>query len=186
MRPLPLSSAPLTEEQMELCLSRIADGELPYLDTLYRGTAASVYALAFSILKNSHDAEDVLHDCFLHVRTSAASYERRGTPLAWILTIARNLCLMRLRQQKKTADLEEWDAASLAAPSVSVEDRMVMQSLLTQLADDERQIVVLHAVSGFKHREIARLLGLPLSTVLSKYHRALKKLRAFFGKELSS
>jgi RNA polymerase sigma-70 factor (ECF subfamily) len=46
------------------------------------------------------------------------------------------------------------------------------------LSDTERQIVVLHAVSGFKHREIAAHLGLPLATVLSKYYRAIKKMKA--------
>ena len=45
------------------------------------------------------------------------------------------------------------------------------------LSDEERQIAVLHAVSGMKFREIAELLGLPLSTVLSKYHRSMKRLR---------
>ena len=46
------------------------------------------------------------------------------------------------------------------------------------LSDEERQIVALHALSGFRHREIAEVLELPLATVLSKYHRALKKLRS--------
>ena len=62
-----------------------------------------------------------------------------------------------------------------------------MGSLLTEclknLSDEERQIVMLHAVSGFKHREIARLLEMPLSTVLSKYNRAMKKLRKIYGGE---
>ena len=49
---------------------------------------------------------------------------------------------------------------------------------LAGLGAEERQIVLLHAVAGLKHREIAQLLELPLSTVLSKYHRGLKKLRA--------
>ena len=45
--------------------------------------------------------------------------------------------------------------------------------------DEERRIVLLHAVTGLKHRELAALLELPLPTVLSKYHRALKKMRSF-------
>ena len=60
---------------------------------------------------------------------------------------------------------------------ISVEDRQVLDAALTALADDERQIVLLHAVTGWKHREIAGLLELPLSTVLSKYRRALLKLK---------
>jgi RNA polymerase sigma-70 factor (ECF subfamily) len=57
------------------------------------------------------------------------------------------------------------------------EDKLVLETTLEILAEDERQIVLLHAVSGMKHKEIAKNLGIPLSTALSKYHRALKKLK---------
>ena len=60
-----------------------------------------------------------------------------------------------------------------------MEDRGVLRACLEQLSDQERQIVALHAVAGFKHREIAALLELPLSTVLSKYNRAIKRLKQY-------
>ena len=67
----------------------------------------------------------------------------------------------------------------LPAPEapVSPEDREVLQALLQRLEPQERQIVVLHAVAGLKHREVAQLLEMPLSTVLGKYSRSLKKLK---------
>ena len=55
--------------------------------------------------------------------------------------------------------------------------RETWRAALELLDAEERRIVLLHAVTGWKHREIASLLELPLPTVLSKYHRALKKLR---------
>ena len=73
--------------------------------------------------------------------------------------------------------LEDWERLAAVNPMVTVEDRQVLDAALTALADDERQIVLLHAVTGWKHREIAGLLELPLSTVLSKYRRALLKLK---------
>ena len=93
--------------------------------------------------------------------------------MAWILTIARNLSFKLLQQKKNSAALpfdpgdDRWDA----------DDRLVIEACLNILSDEERQIVVLHAVSGFKHKEIAAFLQIPLSTVLSKYHRALKKMK---------
>ena len=54
---------------------------------------------------------------------------------------------------------------------------------MNHLSDEERQIVVLHAVAGFKHREIADLTGLSLTGVLSKYSRALKKLKQYMEQE---
>ena len=59
------------------------------------------------------------------------------------------------------------------------DERALLQGALASLADEERRIVLLHAVTGMKHREIAALLELPLPNVLSKYHRALKKMRIF-------
>jgi RNA polymerase sigma-70 factor (ECF subfamily) len=60
---------------------------------------------------------------------------------------------------------------------MTADDKVVLQQCMEVLSDTERQIVVLHAVSGFKHREIAAYLELPLATVLSKYHRAIKKMK---------
>ena len=53
----------------------------------------------------------------------------------------------------------------------------MIKAAMETLADDERQIIMLHAVGGMKHIEIAKIMGLPLSTVLSKYSRAKKKLQ---------
>ena len=101
--------------------------------------------------------------------------------MAWLMTITRNLCLQLLRQRQKTADLpeEDWEPCLREPMSVTPEDRLVLTACMERLSDEERQIVALHAVSGFKHREIAALLQLPLSTVLSKYRRALKKLKEY-------
>ena len=99
--------------------------------------------------------------------------------MGWLMTITRNLALDRLRQHSRTQTLphEDWQALPEEASPVTAEDRMMLEALLSVLEDQERQIVTLHALTGLKHREIAALLGLPLPTVLSKYSRALKKLR---------
>ena len=61
---------------------------------------------------------------------------------------------------------------------------MVLREAMRILSAEERQIVLLHAVSGLKHREIADDLGMPLATVLSKYRRALAKLRKRLSEEV--
>jgi len=59
------------------------------------------------------------------------------------------------------------------------DDRIVLESVMKVLEEDERKIVMLYAVSGLKHKEIAEGIGLKLNTTLSKYHRALAKLRKY-------
>ena len=124
-------------------------------------------------------------DAFVKVWENAPAYRPQGAPMAWLLTVARNLARSRMRRSRRqtTLDEEEWNAIPAAVPDVSHEDRLVLQEALARLGAEEGQIVLLHAVTGLKHREIAQLLELPLSTVLSKYHRGLKKLKALMKGE---
>ena len=86
---------------------------------------------------------------------------------------------MWVRERKHTSDIpeEDWERYLESLERVTPEDKIVLEQCMKLLTDEERQIVVLHAVGGFKHREIAELTELPLPTVLSKYSRAIKKLR---------
>lgn len=172
-------------KKLDLYIERIANYYKDALAALYHMTSASVYSFALSLLKNIQDAEDVLHDTYLQVYKTAASYKSMNKPLAWILTIARNLSLMKLRNRKKIVDSkpQDWNSAFEAIPSVTAEDRLVLVSCMDKLTDEERQIIMLHTVSGYKHREVAGFLKIPLSTALSKYHRAIKKLRILLSEE---
>ena len=101
--------------------------------------------------------------------------------MAWLLTLCRNEAMSRLRTQGREGALEPelWEAIPAESAGLTPEERVLLQTALAALEDRERQVVLLHAVTGLKHREIAALLELPLATVLSKYHRALKKMRAY-------
>ncbi|MBR5472193.1 MAG: hypothetical protein IKU81_08835 [Oscillibacter sp.] len=105
-------------KELDRLLADVARGDQDALAGLYHRTRAAVYAMVLSILKNTHDAQDV-----------------------------------------------------------KPEDRQLLQTALAALSQTERQVVLLHAVTGLKHREIAEILELPLATVLSKYRRALRKLK---------
>lgn len=172
-------------KKLDLYIERIANYDKDALAGLYHMTSASVYSFALSLLKKIQDAEDVLHDTYLQVYKTAASYKSMNKPLAWILTIARNLSLMKLRNRKKIVDSkpQDWNSAFEAIPSVTAEDRLVLVSCMDKLTDEERQIIMLNTVSGYKHREVAGFLKIPLSTALSKYHRAIKKLRILLSEE---
>lgn len=168
---------------LDQLLAEIAAQNTVALAQLYNETRASVYSFALSILKNTYDAEDVLQDCFIQIYAAAGDYKSVGKPLAWILTITKNLCFKKLREQKKTeSNSVEILQADFKDTEVTPEDKIMLQACMQCLSDEERQIVVLHAVAGFRHREIAKLLSMHLSTVLSKYNRALKKLENLLTK----
>lgn len=166
-------------EELEALLAEVAAGDRDALAALYGRTRTAVHAMALSLLKNPHDADDVVQDTFVRVWERAEQYNPQGTPLAWILAVARNLTLMRLREQGRTVWLEpeDWQALPAEAEALTPEDRAVLTAAFTVLEEQERQIVLLHVTAGLKHRETASLLSLPLATVLSKYSRAMKKLK---------
>lgn len=145
----------------------------------YEQTKSAVYAFALSMLKNQEDALDVMQETYLKIRAAAHLYQPMGKPMAWVYTITRNLCLMHLRSHSRYQELpEEPELAPDALHFVAdPDDRLVLTAVLNILSLQERSIVLLHAVSGMKHQEIASLLSIGLSTELSKYHRALKKLK---------
>lgn len=164
--------------ELQQLLIHIAGGEREALAELYQRTRSAVYGLALSYLKN---AQDLTQDVYVQVWDRAEQYRLTGSPMGWLLAVCRNLCLMRLRREERHAALseEEWDAIPARECGLDADERALLQGALASLADEERRIVLLHAVTGLKHREIAALLELPLPTVLSKYHRALKKMRSF-------
>ena len=163
-------------------LKRLARGDKTALEELYHETKTAVYGFSLTITKNPADSEDVLQETYLKIWANADRYTAKGTPMSWILMITKNLSLMKLREKKRHQDLEpeEWDMEFHIPDSAgNIEDRQLLEVALNLLTLEEREIILLHAVSGLKHREIAELLDMPLATVLSKYHRGLKKLRKY-------
>ena len=168
----------------ERLLPLVGQGDSEAFEVLYRSTEKAVYALALSILKNPHDAEDIVQETYLKVRAAAHLYVPQGKPLAWLFTITKNLCRDLLRGQSRTEAAPDGAEDDLRFSYVSdPTDRLVLEAALKALGEEERQVVLLHAASGLKHREIARNLGLPLSTVLSRSSRALKKLQRYLTEE---
>lgn len=170
-------------EMLDQYIFSIARGDRSSLGALYEATKAAIYGFALSIVKNQVDAEDILQDVYVKIYAGAQSYKSKGKPMAWMLTITRNLALMKIRDQKKALLMSSEEMSNIHQPTVTDEDRMVLQAILGELKDEERYIVVLHSLTGLKHREIATLLELPISTVLSKYNRAIKKLRNILKEE---
>lgn len=165
----------------ETIFIRIAENDMSAFEEFFHLTERSVYAFALSILQNNEDALDVMQDTYLRIRGAAHLYKPMGKPMAWVFTITRNLAMSKIRSRTKTQEFVEEELENNLSFSyvTNSDDRLILQSALKILSEEERKIILLHAISGFTHLEIARDIGIPLSTVLSKYHRGLKKLKKY-------
>lgn len=161
----------------EKLIFKVAKSDINALETIYKYASTPVYSLALSITGRKEDAEDVLRDTFIKVYEKASTYKSPGNPLGWICTIARNLALMKLRERKRVVDFDY--SNNINYSYVFGDDKLILDSAFSCLKSEELEIIMLHATSGMKHQEIADILDMPLSTVLSKYHRSLKKMLNF-------
>lgn len=174
----------LADADCEGLLAGIAHGDQRAFSEFYQATDRAIYAYALSLTRNHHDAQDVMMDTYLKIRSAAHLYRPNGKPMAWVFTIVKNLVRDRWRKGEREELMGDMPEGELAIPDTDRSDAaMVLRQAMRILSAEEREIVLLHAVSGLKHREIAVMLERPLSTVLSRYHRALGKLRAALAEE---
>ena len=167
------------DTKVEELIERMSLGDVSAMGDLYELIGSDVYAYALSKTLNKEDAEDITQDIFVQVWKSATQYKPMGKPLAWVFTIEINLIRQYSNKKRRFIPLDESieiesDDGDFTETIINAE---FLRQMLATLCEDEREIIALHIVSGFKHREIARLLDRPLSTVLSKYNRAIKKLQ---------
>ncbi|MFR3728781.1 RNA polymerase sigma factor [Lacrimispora sp.] len=172
----------------EKLLDKVAYGDQEAFRQLYQNTDRNMYSFILSIVKNPQDAEEIMQEAYLKIWTSAKSYKSQGKPLAWMFTIARNLCYMKFREQKHDSDVTIDDLTGMETGEVCQDiemaaDKMVLLAALNILKEEEREIVLLHTSAGMKHREIASSLKIPLATALSRYNRAMKKLENYLREE---
>ncbi|MDO4555554.1 MAG: RNA polymerase sigma factor [Lachnospiraceae bacterium] len=163
----------------ETLFYKIGQGDKDAFMMLYEQTKSMVFSYALSVLHNREDAEDAMQETYLKIRAAAHLYKPQGKPMAWVFTITRNICLMKYRMQQRQSfmELSELDKKMDFHQIEDREDRIVLETAFSILSKEECQIIMLHVVSGLKHREISQLLKMPVSTILSKYHRGIKKLR---------
>lgn len=175
------------ERQAEL-IRAAAAGDQHALAALYDATSRTVYGLLLRILADASAAEEVLVDVYEQAWRQAGLYSReRGSPLAWLTTIARSRAIDRLRrgrrEQQQTEPLEV-AAASVLSSAASAEEevragevRAVVRAALEALAPEQREVIELAYYAGMSHSEIAAARGLPLGTVKTRTRLGLMRLR---------
>ena len=167
----------------------MARGEQAALGALYDQLAGPLYSLAYRLLADAGEAQDLVQDIFLQVWRTAASYDpARGSVFSWMATLIRNRAIDRLRMRKRRSellanaapDLQPAAAAGDADSGGSLwlrEKAAAVRAALTDLAPDQQQAIELAYFSGLTQQEIAAQLNEPLGTIKARIRRGLLKLK---------
>ena len=171
-----------------LCNAALA-GDAEAFGLAYDRYAPIIYGLLVRILREGDDAQDVLQDTFLAAWSNARSFDaKRGSELAWVISMARSRGIDRLRARERRHTREQQAAREISIASSHVdpvandpvvfrEMRSAVRSALDDLPAPQRTALELAYFHGLSQSEIAARLGEPLGTVKTRTHLAMKRLR---------
>jgi RNA polymerase sigma-70 factor (ECF subfamily) len=160
-------------------LSRIGEGDTDAVAGLYRDMRMPIYLLAASILGSHALAEEVVQETFLKVVAKASSYRPAGSARAWVMRIAQNTAIDMLRHERRSAPLQDTHAREDEGLE-EADTRADFLAATEGFSNLDKGIVVLRVFAGMSHAEIADAVGVTASVSRTRYHRALKRLRAFY------
>ena len=182
----PAAGAAATGRSAELALvDRCRRGELGAFEELYRAHAGRLYSLAFRMLGNPADAEDLLQEIFLSAHRKLESFRGDAALGTWLYRLAMNQILDHVRSRAaRSGQLTDGiDDASLLADAGGHRladraiDRIDLERALAELPEGCRAAFVLHDVEGLEHKEVAEVLGIAEGTSKSQVHKARLRLR---------
>jgi RNA polymerase sigma-70 factor (ECF subfamily) len=171
-------------KEIEILIARVALSDRKAFDALYDATAAKLLGVGLRVLQDRAGAEDALQESFVKIWRNADRYAVNGlSPMTWLITIARNTAIDRLRARRDpTTGLRA--AADLPAPGPTPEAVAIAGSeaarlgtCLGELPDDRRAAVRGAYLEGRTYAELAARHDVPLNTMRTWLRRALQSLR---------
>lgn len=155
---------------------------------LYDKYSPLFYSICLRYLKNQQDAEDVLLESFYKIYTKIDQYKNQGSFEGWMKRIVINESLMQLRKKKNFhLHVELENAAQAKEEAVALQDLLYEEllGLMEELPPGYRTVFNLYVIEGYKHREIAEMLGISINTSKSQLILAKKKLKELYKKKQS-
>jgi RNA polymerase sigma-70 factor, ECF subfamily len=183
---LDLNSLSLTE-----IIHLAQQGDAAAFEQLYQSHSRRVYALCLRMVGNSAEAEDLTQEAFLQTYRKIQTFRGESSFSTWLHRVTANIVLMKLRRRKHAeVSLEENTENNEESHSPRNEfgradlqltgsiDRINLQRAIDQLPPGFKSIFVLHDIHGYKHNEIAGILGCSTGNSKSQLHKARTRLRA--------
>lgn len=172
----------MNKGKLEEKIAQLANGDGRAFDYIYEHTNRPVYFAILYIVRDKMYAEDILQETYVRALRSLHTYSPGTNFSAWLARIGKNLALNHIKREKRevATDFEEnthlYGAQETHPP-------YIFDLAVKVLSEEEYEILMLCQVSGYKRREVAQILNMPVATVTWKNNEALKKLRRTLQKE---
>jgi RNA polymerase sigma-70 factor (ECF subfamily) len=171
----------LTDEQL---IAGVREGDSNAFKELVKRYESRVAATVIGILGNCPEADDVGQETFIRFYKGLEAFRRESSASTYLVRIAINLSLNELKRRKRrpspfsqTTPATIYDIPDEKADKSFSQDKRVVEQALQNLKPDFRAVIVLRLIDGYSTEETARILDVPVGTVLSRLARAQVKLR---------
>jgi RNA polymerase sigma-70 factor (ECF subfamily) len=188
---------PVVEISDEVLVAQVAQGSREALASLFRRHARIVRRVAYRILRNASEADDLVQEIFLLVHRECKAFDASKSPARfWILQIAHRRAISRRRYLSSRHFYSRIDLDDAATDPQAISDELDdlidqrlendrLNQALASLSEDQQKTLRLFFIEGYTFDEIATKLGHSRGNVKNHYFRGLEKLRkAFFGSKL--
>jgi RNA polymerase sigma-70 factor (ECF subfamily) len=156
-------------------------GDMESFGELYRRSLGRVYAVCRRLSGSPEAAEDLTQDVFVRAWEKISTFRGESAFSSWLHPLAVNLSLSALRSGRRGAarvvPAEDTQAPEPVAPPRQPEIGLTLETVIERLPAGAREVFVLHDVEGYRHEEIARLMGVAVGTTKAQLHRARRLLR---------
>lgn len=167
----------ILKHRVEKAVKQISEGNTGALTDIYELAGRQMFAVAYSVLGDYHLSEDVVSESLVSILEHAKDLKKQSSAYSWVMTIVHNMALNMIRSRSYelfpgefAENVTEKDELGLSVTS------MALWEALKTLDEEDRQIVLLKAVMGFSHKEIAEIMDLTLSACQKRYQRGIDRL----------
>jgi RNA polymerase sigma-70 factor (ECF subfamily) len=187
--------ADASRSQLAAALARVASGDRAALRLVYQDTSAKLFGVCLRILSDRGEAEDVLQEVYVTVWRKASTFDAaRASPITWLVAIARNRSIDRLRAGAVSRRLEPIDEALDVRDQTPAADDMLERSqqygrlsaCLGELEKRHAAAIRSAFLEGSTYEELSLRMKVPLGTMKSWVRRALLKLRTCLERRASN
>ena len=165
----------------EALMGNLRRGDMQAFDELYTRHRQPLFNFILRLLQDAALAEDVFQETYMRVLGNADRFNPRGKFSTWLYTVAHNLCMDELRRQNTSIPTAQMvEPPPVRDPHdhlLKREDEEAAHQLLAALQPHLRAVVVLRVLHDYSQKETAKIVGVPVGTVKSRLHHALKQLR---------
>jgi RNA polymerase sigma-70 factor (ECF subfamily) len=166
-------------------IEKAKQGDVGAFEKLYRSHVGRVYATCLRLSGDPDRAEEITQDVFLRLWQKIQTFKGQSAFSSWLHRLTVNLVVDRMRWEQRRSKWErisdDLESHPMQKEDVSPGTRLALEAAVAALPPGARIVFVLHDVEGYRHEEIAEMVGIASGTSKAQLHRARRLLRKMLG-----